>query len=816
MSEKHLLNDLITSTVMSRRSFMKWSAAMGGTAAVLANGGFPFMGTQRASAATAISEAQADKVVWNSCQVNCGSRCPLRFFVKDGAIVRVDTDNTGLDEYGEHQVRACVRGRSFRQRVYDPDRLKYPMKRVGKRGSGEFERISWEEAYDTIADKLKEVVEEYGNEAVFINYATGALGNIVAKSWPPGSSPIARLMNCYGGYLNLYGTYSTAQISAAMPYTYGSGAGNSINDIVNTKLVVMFGNNPAETRMSGGGIIYHLQKMKEQGQVKVIDIDPRFSDTAVSVADEWVPIRPGTDAALVAGMAHVIISENLHDQEFLDTYCVGFDEDHMPEGIPAGNSYKSYIFGDGPDGVEKTPAWAANITGIPATTIVRLAREIALTKPAWIVQGWGAQRHANGEQSVRAIAMLPILTGNVGIPGGGTGGREGSFGISISGFPTLSNPISTAISVFMWTDAIERGPEMTALRDGIRGKDQLEVPIKFLWNYAGNCIINQHSDTGRTGRLLEDDSLCEMIVVIENHMTSSAMYADILLPDVTNAEQNEMSTNGSSGNMGYVIYLEKAIEPMFECRPVYEMCTEIARRLGVEEEFTEGRTHDEWLEWCWEQTRERNPDYPDFESFKQMGVYKVTQTSAPSVAHASFREDPEENPLNTPSGKVEIFSERLHTMGQEWELPEGDVITGLPIYAPTWEGPEDPLRETYPLQMIGHHYKQRTHSTYGNVPWMQEAAPQEIWINTLDAAERGINNGDMVYVYNSRGRVKLPAKVTPRIMPGVTSMPQGAWYKPNAEGVDEGGCVNTLTSWHPSPLAKGNPQHTNLVQVEKA
>jgi anaerobic dimethyl sulfoxide reductase subunit A len=199
-----------------------------------------------------------------------------------------------------------------------------------------------------------------------------------------------------------------------------------------------------------------------------------------------------------------------------------------------------------------------------------------------------------------------------------------------------------------------------------------------------------------------------------------------------------------------------------------------------------------------------------------MGVFKVTNTGNPSVALKTFREDPVANPLNTPSGLIEIFSPRLHDMSLEWELDDVDVISGLPIYAPGWESHTDPLREKYPLQMIGHHYKQRTHSSYGNVPWMKEAAPQEVWINPIDAAARGIQHADMVEVFNDRGRIRLPAKVTPRIMPGVLSVPQGAWFAPDANGVDEGGNVNTLTAYRPSPLAKGNPQHTNLVEIEKA
>jgi anaerobic dimethyl sulfoxide reductase subunit A len=810
MGQNNFLKETLENTVLNRRSFLKWSAALGGSAALVGGGlSLGLNAAQESSAGT--------KVVWSSCNVNCGSRCPLRLFVEDGQIVRVETDNTGDDEYGTHQVRACVRGRTIRQRVYNPDRLKYPMKRVGPRGSGEFEQISWEEALDTIADSIERIVDEYGNEAIYINYATGTLGGAIAKSWPPGASPFARLMNTYGGYLNHYGTYSAAQIAAAGPYTFGGWAGNnSMADIVNSNLVVLWGDNPGATRMSGGGIIYDLQHAMRNSNAKLINIDPRYSDTAVTVADQWVPIRPGTDAALVSALAYVMITEDLVDQEFLDKYTVGYDEDHMPEGVPEGHSYKSYILGKGPDKTAKTPQWASSITGIPVATIEQLAHEMALNTPVYHVQGWGIQRQANGEQACRAVFMPAILTGQVGLQGGGTGAREGGYSIPFARFPTLENPVETSISVFLWTDAIFRATEMTALADGVRGKDRLDVPIKFIWNYAGNTLVNQHSDHQRTAEVLGDDSLCEMIVVIDNHMTSSAKFADILLPDLTNFEQPDLIPQGSSSAMGYAIFASQAIEPMYECRGIYEICSEIAKRLGVEEEFTEGRTQDEWIRWMYEGARENLPALPEFETMKQMGIYKQANPGDPPVAYKSFREDPAANPLGTPSGLIEIFSERLHEIGETWELPEGDLITGIPIYVPTWEGPSDPLRETYPLQMIGHHYKQRTHSTYGNVPWMQEAAPQVVWLNSMDAKERGIEHGDMIRVFNDRGQVVSPAKVTPRIMPGVVSIPQGAWYAPNEEGVDEGGSVNTLTSWKPSPLAKGNPQHTNLVEVEKA
>jgi anaerobic dimethyl sulfoxide reductase subunit A len=538
------------------------------------------------------------RLFWNSCNVNCGGLCLLRTHVRDGKIVRIETDNLGDDAYGNHQVRACLRGRSMRKRVYAPERLKYPMKRVGRRGEGNFRRISWDEAFDLIAGKMKHVKEKYGNEAFYITYATGSIDAVMSKSWPP--SPIARLMNCYGGYLNYDNTYSYSQISTALTYTYGRGwvSGNSLSDIINSRLVVFFGNNPAETRMSGGGMVHDLLVAKKKGNAKVVMVDPRYNDTAVAVADEWVPIRPGTDAAFVGGLAHVLITENLVDEDFLANYCVGYDEEHMPEGIPPGNSYKSYILGLGRDKTPKTPEWASRITGIPPDVIIRLGREIGQAKPAYISQGWGAQRHSNGEQTARAISMLSILTGNAGIHGGNTGARENNHVIPFARFPTLENPVKTAIPVFLWTDAVMRGPEMTAKKDGVRGADRVRAHTKFIWNFAGNALINQHSDVNRTRKILEDDSRCEMIVVIEHFMTQSAMFADILLPSVTNLEENDFATTTSlsSSEMAYVVFNRKAIEPMFECRSVYDMCAEIAKRLDLWDRYTEGRTRDQWLQ----------------------------------------------------------------------------------------------------------------------------------------------------------------------------------------------------------------------------
>ncbi|CAH6100144.1 molybdopterin-dependent oxidoreductase [Klebsiella pneumoniae] len=392
---------------VSRRALLK-STALGSLA--LAAGGLTLPFTLRRAAA-AVQQATGDttRIVWGACSVNCGSRCALRLHVRDDEVVYVETDNTGDDRYGDHQVRACLRGRSIRRRINHPDRLNYPMKRVGKRGEGKFVRISWQEALDTLADRLKSVVAQYGNEAVYINYSSGIVGGNITRS-SPSASPVARLMNCYGGSLNQYGTYSTAQIACAMPYTYGSNDGNSTSDIENSKLVVMFGNNPAETRMSGGGITWYLEQARERSNARMIVIDPRYTDTAAGREDEWIPIRPGTDAALVAGIAWVLINEDLVDQPFLDKYCVGYDEKTLPAGAPANGHYKAYILGEGDDGIAKTPQWASRITGIPTERIIKLAPPWQLALGGLIVGGlslitpavWG-----NGYSVVQSYLLLP-------------------------------------------------------------------------------------------------------------------------------------------------------------------------------------------------------------------------------------------------------------------------------------------------------------------------------------------------------------------------------------------------------------------------
>ncbi|MFX3627097.1 molybdopterin-dependent oxidoreductase [Campylobacter sp. LH-2024] len=388
---------------------------------------------------------------------------------------------------------------------------------------------------------------------------------------------------------------------------YGGSPASDIATLRSAKLAIFFGANHVETRMGGGGIGYAYHKALEESNCKIIHIDPRYNDSCIGHCDEWIPITPGTDAALIAALAYVMIKENLLDRKFLDTYTIGFSESTLPSDAPKNSSYESYVLGTY-DGIEKTPEWASKITKIPSRRITQLAREIALTKPCFIEQGWGVQRHSNGEQNARAIATLACMIGSIGIEGGNTGCRTGSSKTyDIMGMP-YKNPIKDSIPCFLYTDAIYRGKEMTDLSDGVRGTKQLKQNIKFIFNIAGNCLTNQHSTIKEVDRILSDESLCECIVDdINVTRTPSNNYADYILPDATTLEQEDFirPSAGYYSNRPYIIYCQKAIEPVGEAKPIYEMCIELAKRLGIEQEFSEGKTQKDWLKYLYEESMKK-------------------------------------------------------------------------------------------------------------------------------------------------------------------------------------------------------------------
>lgn len=861
---------------ISRRSFLAWSGILG--AGVALAGCAPSAEEGNDDMTQGFQPFEYDKMTWSGCHVNCGSRCPLKVYTKDGTVVRIGNDDEGTDDFepgGIYQMRSCVRGRTNRQRIYNETRIEKPLRRVEgtKRGEGKYEEISWEEAIQEIADTMKEIKEEYGNDAFYIQYGTGQLGGSVSRSWHPDRSAFARLMNLWGGYLRHYCDYSTGQITWELPLFNGDAwSNNEVTDLVNSKNIVLFGNNPANTRMSGSAMQHLITQVKLQNpEASIMVVDPMLSDTAVGVANQWIPLRPGTDMALVSGMLHHLLTEGKLDEALIREKFIGFYSDTFLEDVKQGEptdtifmgvdktgelvvtedlSYEAYLRGTGgyAGSGEKTPEWAASITGVSADVIRDLAEKY-VDGPTATIQGWGPQRHSNGGNNTRAIALIATITGNVGISGGGTGAREGVGGVaynvatSIPTFPE-KNGVNTCVSFFDWYQAIEDYQSMNDATWGVRTIDEtgttyyaeepgtisLKAPIKFIWNYASNIMIGQHADINDSLRIFnlpdEAESGLRMVVTVDCYLTPTALASDIILPGTTAFEEDDLITGGSAWT-GFVCCETAAIEPLFESKPVYEICSLLSGKLGIESEFTEGRSQLDWVQWCYEQGVEAGDDLPaTFEEFREQGLFKQTDDHEPSIAT--------HEEIGTPSGKYEVFSKQAYNISHQWDLTSGgyvpadglDQITGLPIYYDNFEGFGDvATKSEYPFQLIGHHTKTRTHSSYGNVEWMSSVAPQQCWINAQDADSLGIEEGDELIVSTKRGKTKISAKVTPRIMPGVVSIPQGAWYDPasrdastigDKEVLDQGGCISVLTSARPTPISKGNGVHSNLCKIEKA
>ncbi len=761
---------------------------------------------------------------------NCGGRCLLIAHIENGKITRLDADDRP-DTISAPQLRACPRGRAYLHRQYHPDRLLFPLKRTGNRGDGQFKRITWEEALDIVAGKLEHVKVKYGNDALFVPYGTGSYNQL------NGSNTARRLMNLYGGCLGIYNSYSWASINAATPTVWGTLiTGNQRQDWLNSQYILMWGWNPAEMR--DGTNSDYILKLARQNGARVVCIDPRHSLSAAALADEWIPIRPGTDTAMMTAMAYTMMINDLLDIPFIRKYCLGWDAITMPPGFESAESYSDYLLGTH-DNVPKTPEWAEGITSVPAETITRIAFEYATRTPAVLYQGYGMQRRAYGEQVVRAGCTLAAITGNFGISGGwasGLGLQAPDGGGLWSVFPIGENPIKSSIPVFLWTEAVLRGKEMTQA-DGVTGTDHLENDIKLIYAVATNCLINQHANVNRSAEILRDESKVEFLIVQDNFLTPSARFADIVLPACTQFE-----TWGVEDGWKYsdeVILQPKLVEPPGECKSDYQICSEIAGRLGIGEIYTEGRNEKDWVEYClgiWRSIR--FPNLPTLGEFlkNNLGAWSSPVTN-PCIAFEDFRRDPKLHPLSTPSGKIEIFSKQLYDLNDPSKIPP------IPKYIQEWESPfestQDEVPATddrnesrvekssnistkihsgegrYPLQAIGHHTLARVHSTHANNNILKNAFPQQIFINPIDANYRGIHDGDLVRVWNDRGELVISARVTPLILPGVVDIPQGAWWSSGENGVDFGGCINVLTSERWTPYAFGTAQHTIMVQVAK-
>jgi anaerobic dimethyl sulfoxide reductase subunit A len=740
------------------------------------------------------------KIVRTSSTFDCGGRCPFSVHVKNGKIIRIEGDNLVGEE---DQLRTCLRCRAIRHHIYSPERILYPMKRDGPKGSGKYKRVSWDEALDEIADKMIQIKEKYGNGAFFTQLSGGYIG---AFHSPP--LAMIRLFYAYGGACIHHGNVSSEGAVWACMATYGPPTkpgtppgspfvGHGREDMSNSKLIVLLGWDPARM-ISGSDAIYNLIKAHEKG-IKIISINPRYSDTDIACADDWIPIIPGTDTAMMAAWANVMIKENLHDQAFLDKYTHGFDK------------FKEYVMGQ-EDGIEKTPEWAEKICGIPAEKIREVAREYATTKPACLMDCQGPARSARGEQYIRMAITMSAMTGNIGKSGGSACG--GLMGIPMAHMffgpmvpPSQMNLVEinhpgkkrTGGSVNLQDRLITKVHSNKMFHAMLKGKSGgYPFDIKFLWA-AGNDFLNQ---LGNINASIEGLKNLEYQVSNELFMTPQARYADMILPVTSVMERNDIGRPWPSGP--YFVYMNKAIEPMGECKSDVEITELIAEKLGIEnfKHLEDERVLRQFVR----KTPDIKKHKVDYAKYKEDGIWRMPQDE-PYVAFKKQIEEPELYPFNTPSGKIEIYSQRVADVGDP-DLPP------IPKYLSHWEDRFDPLYEKYPLQMISPHPKNRVHSELNEVDWLREVVPQRAWINPVDAEARGIKMGDEIYVWNDRGILATEAWVTKRIVTGAIAIPEGAWFTPDEKGIDRGGCPNTLTKDEYSP-GGASALKTCLVQVGK-
>lgn len=816
----------------SRRSFLK-TTAIGSSAVALST--LVGIKTSKDAKAFAYEPYPRDddlETVVTSCAHNCGSRHVLVAHKKGEVIVRLSTDdgtlegeNYGYDTEQVAQLRGCLRGRSYRSRIYSPERLLYPMMRVGARGEGRFKRVSWEEALTFVAQKMLYLKQMYGPTAILDQSYAGASWGVLHKS-DQVSGLLGRFLGLFGCRTNSWSVPSYQGTTFSSDMTFGTHKdGNEDDAFAHSKLIIMWGWNPAYT-FHGGNTFYYMRMAKQRG-CKFILVDPQYTDSASAYDADWIPIRPNTDAAMMAGMIYHIFKNNWQDQDFINNFCLGVDKGTMPPQFANHENFRDYIFGIY-DNQPKTPEWAAEICGVSAKTIKNLAKLYATTKPAALKASWAPGRNAFGEQYSRMAAALQAVTGNIGKLGGSSEGVGKAWDAVAVGYPEdeYSNVFFASIKSDRWAHCVLNFPNVSREEVGLWPKTDMwngVIPnIKGIF-WQGSDWFNQLTNVNKEIAAIQK---LELVVCMDSTITPSGIWADVLLPVSTHFERRDVGLPWYKGH--YYINRPRVIKPMGESKTDFQIFTELSRRLnpGSERIFNPLADHDYfynddkamlidelYLRNWWQKVQMQQGVQMSFEEFNKRGIYKF-KFKKPKVA---FQDNIEKGkPWRTPSGKIEIFSTKLASVNDFRFTQWGYHIPAIP----KWIQPEESLNnkefsKVYPFHMVTPHPRHRTHSIFNNIPWLRETYEQEITINSVDAKKLGIKTGDNVRVFNDRGSMVLPAYVTERVMPNVVVVYEGAWMDIDANGVDRSGNPNFLTVDEPSP-AGAFAYNTILCNIEKS
>ncbi|WP_127575983.1 molybdopterin-containing oxidoreductase family protein [Paenibacillus barengoltzii] len=641
------------------------------------------------------------------CPLDCPDTCGLLLHKENGKIVKV----TGNPDHPITQGAICNKVRNMAERVYHPERVLYPLKRVGRKGEGKFERITWDEAIQEIADRYKGLIREYGSESI-LPYSFYANMGILSVDGMD-----RRFFNRLGATRLQQGICNSAG-NAGWRYTMGFGGGTSPEETVKAKLIIVWGGNLVSTNMHQIALI---EKARKQGaQLVVIDVHRNRTGQR---ADWFIPLYPGTDAALALGMMHVLFERGLVNEAFLERYTVGHAE--LREHV------KQY-----------TPEHVAAITGVPAESIIKLAVLYGETSPAYIHIGNGLQHHDNGGMTVRTISCLPALTGQWLVPGGGAFKSNGAYGkmnaTALERPDLRPNPGARTVSMNQLGDVL-----LT-----------LDPPIRALYVYCSNPAVVA-PDTGKVEQgLLREDLFT---VVHDLFLTDTTKYADIVLPATSSFENTDLY--GSYWHH-YIQLQEPVIAPQGESKSNVETFKLLAAAMGFDDDAFRD-TEEDMIRQALDFKHNPYLEGVTLEKLKEQRFVKLNM-------------EPQQTWLDhlpTPSRKIELYSATMERAG----LPP------LPTYVPLvegYDGERRPGKDTpYPLMFISPPNHNFLNSTFGNVEKLKalEKGPV-LQIHPEDAAARGIADGDEVTVWNDRGSYDVTASVTDKMLPG-TVVSQGLWWQ---------------------------------------
>jgi anaerobic dimethyl sulfoxide reductase subunit A len=802
-----------------------------------------------------------DQVVtkYTTCRCNCGGThsCILKAHVKNGKVIAVEPDdrfNIGVGREDEVltdedlikvrlQRRPCVMGLAFHRYLYHPERILYPLKRApgSRRGEGKYLRISWDEALATIAEKMKETRDKYGPLSIITPFAPNESLNRLLTFWGAGADSWGQCSWDAGRLM--------CHVMCGVPgWDYSHVTSSSAPDMLaNTKLIVLWGFDPTVTHHGPAHqFAWYIKLARERG-IPVIIIDPRYSTAARTLADQWIPIKPGTDMAMLLAIACVLFSENLWNKDFVSRFV-------EPEGF---KKYQDYVLGL-EDGIKKSPEWAEEICAVPAETIYDLARLIGKVKPAWLWAHWSVNRKSHGEQTVVAFVALQTIMGYWGIPGVGPHFHHGParpLPYRISWGPPGPYKVPKLYRSHNWAQAClllekVRTGELSEKEYrrivGWRANPDLVKsfnPKLLFWGGGEKPHASNHVVTACDSADDQVKAIYRMDFVVSMHsiMNATVRYADIILPAQDWMWEEKNLCQSHYGGFESVNYTPGVVDPPGEVKPWAWVYTKLAEKLGIDpKRYFKYYTNDQNWDADWEKSQK--DVYSQIEDFYK----KRGQIIAPwdefirgkflnldemdDKPFTGWEEQIKEGkPFKTKSGKIELHSEyiadennrakseHLDSFGRLYDNLPGDWGDMLPslAYRPTTRGMDDPLVKKYPLMLLTPHSRYRVHYLFWEHNWLRNHVYRHrVWLNTTDARNRGLKDNDLVKVFNDRGTVVLPAYVTNRIMPGVVLIHQGGRYEPNKEGIDTGASPSTLLGGDSdSCVVPGKA--TNLVQIEK-